>query len=74
MKMVGVLVDVILTTPLVAKLTLNAELNPICHFLALLGAHHILHISRIKANSHMPRHIHAVPLPFSDSAVSFVKV
>jgi len=26
---------------------LNAELNPICHLLALLGAHHILHVSRI---------------------------
>jgi hypothetical protein len=26
---------------------LNADLNPICHLLALLGAHHILHISRI---------------------------
>jgi len=26
---------------------LNAELNPICHFLALLGAHHILHVSRL---------------------------
>jgi len=25
---------------------LNAELNPICHLLALLGAQHILHISR----------------------------
>ena len=25
---------------------LNADLNPICPFLALLGAHHILHISR----------------------------
>ena len=24
----------------------NAELNPICHLLALLGAHHILHVSR----------------------------
>ena len=29
---------------------LNAELNPICHLLALLGAHHILHVSRIKVN------------------------
>jgi len=29
---------------------LNAELNPICHLLALLGAHHILHVSRIKAD------------------------
>ena len=30
---------------------LNAELNPICHLLALLGAHHILHVSRIKVKS-----------------------
>jgi len=28
--------------------TLNAKLNPICHLLALLGAHHILHVSRIR--------------------------
>jgi hypothetical protein len=27
---------------------LNAELNPICHLLALLGAYHILHISRVR--------------------------
>jgi hypothetical protein len=27
---------------------LNAELNPICHLLSLLGAHPILHISRIR--------------------------
>ena len=27
---------------------LNSELNPICHLLALLVAHHILHVSRIK--------------------------
>jgi len=27
---------------------LNPELNPICHFLALLGAHHILHVGRIR--------------------------
>jgi len=27
---------------------LNTELNPICHLLALLGAHHILHVSRIR--------------------------
>jgi hypothetical protein len=27
---------------------LNAELNPICHQLALLGAHPILHVSRIR--------------------------
>jgi len=29
---------------------LNAELNSICHLLALLGAHHILHVSRIRVN------------------------
>ena len=27
---------------------LNPELNPICYLLALLGAHHFLHVSRIK--------------------------
>jgi hypothetical protein len=27
---------------------LNAELNPICHLLALTGVHHILHVSRIR--------------------------
>ena len=30
---------------------LNPELNPICYLLALLGAHHFLHISRIKVKS-----------------------
>ena len=29
----------------------NAELNPICHLLALLGAHHILRFSRIRVNT-----------------------
>jgi len=29
---------------------LNTKLNPICHLLALLGAHHILHVSRIRVN------------------------
>jgi hypothetical protein len=32
---------------------LNAELNPICHLLALLGAHPILHISRIRVKINM---------------------
>ena len=30
---------------------LNAKLNPTCHLLALFGAHHILHVSRIRINS-----------------------
>jgi hypothetical protein len=29
---------------------LNAELNPICHLLVLIGANPILHVSRIKVN------------------------
>jgi hypothetical protein len=36
----------------------NAELNRICHLLALLGAHHILHVSRIRVRMalvHSPR-------------------
>jgi len=37
-----VLVMVVLFNPL------NAELNPICHLPALLGAHHILRVSRIR--------------------------
>ena len=30
---------------------LNAELNPICYLLALLGAHHFLHVSKIRVKS-----------------------
>jgi len=29
---------------------LNPELNPICYLLALLGALHFLHVSRIRVN------------------------
>jgi hypothetical protein len=29
---------------------LNAELNPTCHLLTLLGAHPILYVSRIRVN------------------------
>ena len=29
---------------------LNNELIPICHLLVLLGVHHILNVSRIRAN------------------------
>ena len=41
--------DTILTN-LVYLNPLNTELNPICHLLALLGAHHILHVSGIRVN------------------------
>jgi hypothetical protein len=36
---------------------LNAEINPIRHMLALLGAHHILHVSRIRVNMRVKRSI-----------------
>jgi hypothetical protein len=29
---------------------LNAELNPIHHLLALVGAHHIVHVTRVRVN------------------------
>jgi transposase len=32
---------------------LNSELNPICHLLALLGAHHILHVSGLRVNTNI---------------------
>jgi hypothetical protein len=31
---------------------LNGELNPICHLLALSGAHHILHVSWVRVKGH----------------------
>ena len=30
---------------------LNAELNPFCHLLTLLGVHHLLHVNRIRVKS-----------------------
>jgi len=36
------------TTILVSFNPLNAELKPICHLLALLGAHHIFHVSGLR--------------------------
>ena len=34
--------------------TLNTELNPIRHLLVLVGAHHILHVNRIKVKLDKP--------------------
>jgi hypothetical protein len=39
-----------LLTVIHVKNPLNAKLNAICHLLTLLGAHHILCISRIRVN------------------------
>jgi hypothetical protein len=34
---------------------INADLNPICHLLALSGAHHILQVSRIRVKLRFER-------------------
>ena len=39
-----------LSTPRAMCNPLNAELNPICNLLALLGAHHIFHVSGLRVN------------------------
>jgi len=45
---------------------LNPELNPICSLLALLGAHHFLHVSRIRVNlltfSRLMSYIYGAPI------------
>ena len=38
------------STLLLSLNPLNAELNPIRHLLALVGARHIVHVSRIRVN------------------------
>jgi len=43
---------------------LNAELNPICHLLELLGAHPILHVSRIRVKY---KHIYRSVYPSLDA-------
>jgi hypothetical protein len=40
--------NVFKSTPSLLFNPLNTELNPICHLPALFGAHHILHVSRIR--------------------------
>jgi hypothetical protein len=37
---------------------LNAELNLICHLLALLGAHPILHVSKIRVKN---KYVYKIP-------------
>jgi hypothetical protein len=42
---------------------LNTKLNPICHLLALLGAHHILHVSRIRVKVGVGNHVQFPDMP-----------
>ena len=56
---VSITVSFLTLTDAIIKLTpfflyfkpLNTKLNPICHLLALLEAHHILHVSRIRVKA-----------------------
>jgi hypothetical protein len=52
------------------------NLNPICHLLALLGAHHILHVSRIRVNiSNLAvRTQHIVPIYCTQSEILLLEV
>ena len=36
---------------------LHAELNPICHLLALLGSHHIFYVSGMRVKCQRPYHV-----------------
>jgi hypothetical protein len=61
---------------------LNAQINPICHLLALLGAHHILHVNRIRVKKcrgysqgkkglarKWPEPVEGIPLHFLNIAI-----
>ena len=56
---------------------LNAELNPMFHLLALLGAHPILHVSRVRVNFLEPSgpveacNGAALPLLLTDKLVAY---
>jgi len=45
---------------------LNAELNPIFYLLALLGAHHFLHVSSIRVRSYLNKKVAAPGLDNRD--------
>ena len=51
---------------------LNAELNPICHLLALLGAHPTLHVSRIRVKLAFTRRLDFKLVQFALRRISSV--
>ena len=46
--------------------TLNAELNPIRHLLALVGARHIVHVSSIRVNETAIIHLPVLPTEYRE--------
>jgi len=53
---------------------LNSKLNPICHLLTLLGAHHILHVSRIRVKQHFMYFLLPVVYTCSDLGVNLLQI
>jgi hypothetical protein len=52
---------------------LSAELNPICHLLALLGVHHFLHVSRIRVKDEPEiQHLNHPPTAMLDEAICVI--
>ena len=51
---------------------LNAELNPICHLLVLVGTDHILQISRVRVNDFIIGYDIVPPIPISVLSKSWV--
>jgi hypothetical protein len=49
---------------------LSAELNPICQLLALLGAHHILHVSRLNLTSKFMCRVFSMSVMVTDRCCS----
>ena len=52
---------------------LNAELNPICHLMALLGAHHILHVGRIRVKHYEKLYFSYIYFLFSPNFTLIMK-
>ncbi len=47
--------DVLDSSEMMLFNTLNAELNPIYYFVALVGAHHIFHVSRVRVKRNLKK-------------------
>jgi hypothetical protein len=53
---------------------LNAELNPIRHLLALVGAHHFVHVSRIRVKDRFREVIRKLPRSYGEGITFSVQI
>ena len=51
---------------------LNSELNPICHLMTLIGAHHIFHVSGIRVKFYRPLFIPSLSSSFGCGYVAYM--